>query len=265
MIDPVPDLFASTASYYARFRPGYPEPFFQFVIDRLSLDRTARVMDLGCGTGQLAIPLAAHVNAVVGIDPEPEMLAEAAKAAHQMGADNIRWVRGSDRDLAQMADELGIFRAVTMGRSFHWMDRDATLRTLAGMVEPAGGVVVVADNERIWGVDGWWQETVRETITRWLGPVRRAGSGVRVVFERFEEVFARSAFPTVETYSLMMHRTMTTDDIIGYLYSTSFCSLAVLGKQRAAFEEDLRQRLYALNPAGVFDEDVALDAWLLTR
>ncbi len=265
MSDPAPDLFASTAHYYARYRPGYPESFFRHLIARFGLDETARVLDLGCGTGQLAIPLAPHVRAVIGMDPEPEMLKEAQAAASRAGVHNVRWIQGSDRDLERLKADLGIFRAVTMGRSFHWMDRDATLRTLITMIEPAGGVVVVSDNERIWGVEGWWQETVRETITRWLGPVRRAGSGIRTVFERFEDVFARSPFPNVEVYHKMLHRTVTADGIVGYLYSTSFCSPAVLGEDRAAFEADLRQRLHALSPTGLFDEDVALDAWLLTR
>lgn len=259
------DLFSGTAHYYARYRPGYPEHFFQHVISRFRLDGTARVLDLGCGTGQLTIPLASRVAEAVGMDPEPEMLAEAVVQADRAGLRNIRWVQGSDCDLDRRKDDLGAFRAVTMGRSFHWMDRDATLHTLAGMIEPEGGIVVAADNERIWSVDGPWQEAVREVILRWLGPVRRAGSGVRTEFERFEAVFARSPFPNVEVYCQMMHRTVTTDEIVGYLYSTSFCSPAVLADTRAGFEADLRHTLHALSPTGVFHEDVALDAWLLTR
>ena len=46
---------------------------------RFRLDGTGRLLDLGCGTGQLVIPLAAHVAEAVGMDPEPEMLVEAAE------------------------------------------------------------------------------------------------------------------------------------------------------------------------------------------
>jgi ubiquinone/menaquinone biosynthesis C-methylase UbiE len=267
MSDPTPDLFVSTAHYYARYRPGYPETFFRHIIARFGLDRTARVLDLGCGTGQLAIPLAPHVMEVIGMDPEPGMLAEAGAQAERAGAHNIRWVQGTDRDLERLKDDLGIFRAVTMGRSFHWMDRDATLRTLIGMLEPAGGVVVVSDRERIWGAHSRWEEIVRDAITHWLGPVRRAGSGTRVVTEddRFEHVFARSPFRSVEVYYEKLHRTVTTDEIVGYLYSTSFCSPAVLGENRAGFEADLRQRLHDFSPTDTFVEDVPLDAWLLAR
>ncbi len=96
-------------------------------------------------------------------------------------------------------------------------------------------------------------------------PVRRAGSGVRRVFERFEDVFARSPFPNLEVYYLLMHRTVTTDEVVGYLYSTSFCSPAVLGDKQAGFEADLRHTLHRIDPTDVFHQDVGLDAWLLTQ
>nr|MDT0665574.1 SAM-dependent methyltransferase [Micromonospora sp. DSM 115978] len=61
------ELFAETAWYYARFRPGYPQAFVDDVVRRFRLDGTGRVLDLGCGTGQMAFPLARHVGEVVGV------------------------------------------------------------------------------------------------------------------------------------------------------------------------------------------------------
>ena len=70
-------LFAGTAWHYARYRPGYPDAFFADLITRFRLDGTGRLLDLGCGTGQLTLRLAAHVAEAIGIDPEPEMLSDA--------------------------------------------------------------------------------------------------------------------------------------------------------------------------------------------
>jgi hypothetical protein len=52
-----PEPFAGTAWCYARFRPGYP-PAFVHVVRRFGPDDTGRLLDLGCGTGRLTIPLA---------------------------------------------------------------------------------------------------------------------------------------------------------------------------------------------------------------
>jgi SAM-dependent methyltransferase len=81
-------LFTGTGWHYARYRPGYPEEFFADLVARFHLDGTGRLLDLGCGTGQLTIPLAEHVAAAIGMDPEPEMLAEAARQAQ---ADRPFW------------------------------------------------------------------------------------------------------------------------------------------------------------------------------
>ena len=58
-----------------------------------------RVLDLGCGTGRLAIPLAEAGKAVTGLDAAPTMLKQArAKAADRPLRGTLRWVLGDFRD-----------------------------------------------------------------------------------------------------------------------------------------------------------------------
>src|SRR5919204_4764321 len=120
------DAFKGTAWYYARYRPGYPEPLLRHVAERFNLAGTGRLLDLGTGAGQLAIPLSGRFEEVVAMDPEPEMLAEAAALAEAAGVTNIRWVEGGSEDLERLrrvpsggaaTPELGTFRLVTMGAS----------------------------------------------------------------------------------------------------------------------------------------------------
>lgn len=48
-------------------------------------------------------------------------------------------IEGSSYDLGVRH---GSFLLVVMGRSFHWMDRDATLRVLDRIIDPAGASVL---------------------------------------------------------------------------------------------------------------------------
>jgi ubiquinone/menaquinone biosynthesis C-methylase UbiE len=82
-------LFAGTAWYYARYRPGYPAEFFERVIERFGLDGRGRLLDLGCGTGQIILTLSGLVERAVGMDPDQDMLSEAKLAARHAGADNV--------------------------------------------------------------------------------------------------------------------------------------------------------------------------------
>lgn len=47
-------------------------------------------------------------------------------------------------------------------------------------------------------------------------------------------------------------RSLSIDEILGGLYSTTFASKPVLGDNQPAFEEELRDSLLKLNPLGQF-------------
>src|ERR1700737_3021724 len=87
--------FAQIAPRYDALRPLSPA-------DRARLDEMLRearlvagdvVVEVGCGTGRLTLPLAALTPArVVGVDAEPRML-EVARAKDTAG--RVEWLRGS--------------------------------------------------------------------------------------------------------------------------------------------------------------------------
>src|SRR5262249_2950887 len=109
------------AESYARYRRGYPSVVLDAVVAAFGLTSPDVVVDLGCGTGQLTLPLARRVGVVVGVDPEPDMLrvgrrAAAASCRTSAGCSartptSPRWPRCSVRSVA----------AVTIGTALHWM------------------------------------------------------------------------------------------------------------------------------------------------
>ena len=64
-----------------------------------------RVLDLGCGTGRLALGLAAAGNTVTGIDPARASLA-AARA--KPGAENVTWIEGTSASAAIDAFDVAV-------------------------------------------------------------------------------------------------------------------------------------------------------------
>ncbi|MFI0451373.1 class I SAM-dependent methyltransferase [Actinomadura sp. 6N118] len=252
-------LFAGTAAFYARFRPGYPRVFFDDVVWRFQLDGSGRLLDLGCGTGQLSVPFAEHVAEVVAMDPEPEMLAEAARQASAAGVSNVAWVPGSSVDLP---GSLGRFRLVTMGRSFHWMDRRQVLAVLADMVEEEGGLVIANDSCLARPVTGW-QQAIEVVQRRFLGQVTQGVRGAST--ESHEEVLARSPFRHVARVVHEFERSWTPERIIGYLYSTSLPLRQLLGDRRSAFEREVTDALLAADPVGRLLEPVKLEVLMARK
>ena len=255
-------LFTGTAWYYARYRPGYPEAFLADLVARFHLDGTGRLLDMGCGTGQLTIPLARHVAAAIGMDPEPEMLTEAARRAQAAHVTNVTWAQGNSADLP---GEFGRFRLVTMGRSFHWMNRERVLTALDGMVEDGGGIAIANDSCLVRPTTTW-QQAIEDIQHRFLPPDWQASSpNVADAPESHAEILARSPFRHVHRQVYEFTRAWTIEQIVGYLYSTSLPLRRLLGDSRAAFEQEITDDLLAIDPSGQFTEPVALEVLAATN
>ncbi|OBA23677.1 S-adenosyl-L-methionine-dependent methyltransferase [Metschnikowia bicuspidata var. bicuspidata NRRL YB-4993] len=64
---------------YNSFRPQYPPPFYQLLLDYTGKTRIPHAIDLGCGTGVASFPLLNFCDKVVGLDLSPLMISGANK------------------------------------------------------------------------------------------------------------------------------------------------------------------------------------------
>lgn len=96
------------------------------------------VIDLGCGTGNLACRLAARGKEVVGIDPATASLEVAKRKAY---ADQVRWITGTAAQLQGLSADL-ITMTGNVAQVFvtdeEWM---ATLRACRDALRPNGRLV----------------------------------------------------------------------------------------------------------------------------
>ena len=248
------ERFSSTERFYADHRPDYGLEAVEYVVDRFDLDTESRVLDLGCGAGQLALPLAAHAGTVVAMDPNPEMLAVGRDRAEREGVENVEWVEGSDADLG---DSLGRLRLTTIGRAFHWMDRERTLDRLEHVTEPDGGVALFGDREALHRGPAEWWTVAHETASEYLDDLPERETGEVVYDDPYADVLARSGFHDVEEREFAVEREWTVDGVVGYVFSLSFASPETFGEDVEAFEADLSERLGTLEPP--FTERVSVD------
>ncbi len=88
--------------YDAAFGWSRDDDFFLSVVGETP---AARVLDLGCGTGRLALAMAATGHSVTGVDPARASL-DAARA--KPGADAVTWVEGTSSVLPAAAFDVAV-------------------------------------------------------------------------------------------------------------------------------------------------------------
>jgi len=256
-----PRRFRSTVPYYARYRLAYPDSLLSRAAAMVGLKPGDAVLDLGCGPGLLAVPFAAMGMKVTAVDPEPDMLGEARATARAAGV-AIDFRQGSS---FAMPPGIGPFRLVVMGRSFHWMDREATLALLEPLIGPDGALALFDDHHPK-TLENGWRDALRElgdSYGRNQEP-HRVGM-TRTDYRSNESLLLASAFSRLELVGAIVRREITADEIVGLAFSLSTSSRERLGEKAQVFEADLRSRLARLSPEGRFTEIAQLDALVARR
>lgn len=126
----------SVVQAYA-FRPPYPAETFRILCE-LVTDSPATVLDLGCGGGELSIPLAAHVDRIDAVDPSAAML-RLARTRPGGESPKINWFCAMGENFASTTR----YALVVAASSFHWMDWDIVIPKLRPLLVPRGYLALV--------------------------------------------------------------------------------------------------------------------------
>lgn len=159
------------ASYDIVDGPRDDLDLYRTIIDEVG---AASVLDVGCGTGELAISLAAAGIDVVGLEPAGAMLAVARAKA---GADAVTWVHGEVSALPELAVDVAV---MTGNVAQVFIDEADWVRTLRGIHDALRQDGLLVFESRI-PQRRVWQEWAAQTE-----PVRYSLPGVGDVVETFE-------------------------------------------------------------------------------
>jgi SAM-dependent methyltransferase len=255
--DPMPYRWA--APHYLRGRPPYSAELVEVLTDELGLDGHGVLLDVGCGPGVLAVLLAAGFDSVIGLEPDPAMLAEAEAHARRSGVDDVTWIAGRAEQIPTLA--LPPVRLATFGQSFHWTDRIPVAEAVYDLLEPGGSIALVTHD-----IDARPAPTeapappiphdeVRAVVRRYLGSDVRAGHGLPPVWpERYEQSLARTRFgpPRVVHAPGRTDIVRDADEVVSNFLSMSWAAPQLFGDDLDAFLADVRAVLAEASPDGRF-------------
>jgi SAM-dependent methyltransferase len=128
----VPDL-------YDRARPGYPPQVFHDLAGFAQLPVRARIVEIGCGTGQATVPLAQRGYAITCVELGKQLAAVARR--NVAGFPNVEVVTTNFE--TWQPGQSG-FDAVAAFSSFHWIAPDLRYRKTAELLRERGKLAVVS-------------------------------------------------------------------------------------------------------------------------
>jgi len=252
------DLYRGSAGYYDRYRLPYPEAMLADLIRRAEVSGRGRLLDLACGTGQLAFPLRRWFGEVWAVDQEPDMVQAVRAKATAQGVEDVRPIVAEAETLDAEPD---YFDLVVIGNAFHRLNRDLVAAKILGWLKPGRYLALCWTSQPFIGEEGW-QRVLAAMIERWkvaLGAEDRVPAGWDLPQRRRPDlqVLAAAGFEVAGRHEFTAEHRWSLPELAGLIRSTSFLPASVLGDQAAAFDADLAASLGPHGDGGAFTENVS--------
>jgi SAM-dependent methyltransferase len=254
-----PTIYEGAAAHYRYGRPAYSPQLEAVLTEELGLDGTGRLLDGGCGPGILTVRFAHVFEEVVGLDPDPAMLAEGRRLAEERGITNIRWVQARAEDLPAAAP--GPYRLITFGQSFHWTDEARVAEAVYDMLEPGGALALIVHTVQgrpvppSPGPPPIPHAEIKAVVDKYLGSARRAGQGTAPVrTHRFEDVLVRTRFGAPRSIFAPGIPNLLRDSqsVLSGYFSMSSSAPHLFGDRVEDFAAEVRALLTLRSPDGIF-------------
>ena len=130
--------FSKTVDNYVRYRPDYPAAIVLFLLEKLDLNESSVVADIGAGTGKSSLPFLENGNPVLAVEPNEAMRLAAENLLNHFT--NFTSVNGSAEatNLAENSADL-----ILAGQAFHWFDIPKARKEFLRIARPNAGLCLL--------------------------------------------------------------------------------------------------------------------------
>ncbi len=131
-------VFNEVAAEYDRSRPAYPDALIDRACEVTGIGDGDRVLEIGCGTGQLTRSLLTRGLRVTAIEPGDQLILLAEENLRGKGDVDLVHARLEDTQLPSES-----YAAVFSASAIHWVDPDIGWRKIADALAPNGMLALI--------------------------------------------------------------------------------------------------------------------------
>jgi ubiquinone/menaquinone biosynthesis C-methylase UbiE len=131
-------VFDEIAAEYDRRRPAYPDELLDRACQVAGIGSGDRVLEVGCGSGQLTRGLAARGLHVTALEPGANLMGLARQNLE--GAGEVEFVNAQFEDASLPRER---FQAVFSASAFHWIDPKVSWQKAADVLVRRGTLALV--------------------------------------------------------------------------------------------------------------------------
>jgi len=132
-------VFDEIATEYDRHRPTYPDKLIDRACEVAGIGSGDRVLEVGCGSGQLTRGLVARGLHVTAVEPGKSLIALARQNLDGAGA--VEFVNAQFEDALLPREQ---FQAMFSASAFHWVDPAIGWQKAADVLVPGGTLALVS-------------------------------------------------------------------------------------------------------------------------
>ena len=228
------DSFDQVADLYDRYRPTPPTPVVDALIDLTGIGTRTRVVEFGCGTGQLSVPLAATGAELICVEPGAQLAAIAARNLSQFSTARVECATFEDWPVP-----IELFDAVVVANAFHWLDTELRFTKPAALLRPGGSLAILHTHHVEGGTPGFAEASQHSYL--------RSGLAADLTFRpplpddvpvSYPELGEMPAYASMRRERFQIPTRYTTDQYVGLLQTDSLVNTLDVGT-RARFLDDV--------------------------
>jgi SAM-dependent methyltransferase len=228
--------FDQDAELYDNLRPGYPKELFDDLAGMIPLTPQARVLEIGCGTGQATRSLARRECSILCVELGDSLAAVARERLAPFP--NVQIVVSPFETWDPHGSSFDLVFAAT---SWHWLDPKSRFPKAASVLKPEGGLGILTTSHVLPDDGDPFFVEVQDAYRR-VGEVDTPPPSPTQVRDAGEKIEASGLFHDVRVRRYLWNETYTSEEYVALL-NTYSGHRAMPGHLRQELYEDIRRRI----------------------